>query len=147
VLADFLKKCEKPVFLSRDAIDAVVQDAGAWSGERGAETILLITVPQLQKLLKSLYYPKVITLSMPTNQLIETLHKFTISYGFAITTLHNGQIIIAQNGEVVTTDLQKTKYTPISFWDGALLMRMVCACAWNKESELYKVLSGSVLMQ
>ena len=147
VLVNFLKKSEKPIFLSRDAIDAVVQDAGAWSSEREAPTALLITVPQLQKLLRSLYYPKIVTLSMPTNQLIETLHKFTISYKLAIATLHNGQIIVAQNGSVVTMDLQKTNYSPISFWDGALLMRMACAYMWNKDLELYKALASAILMK
>ena len=116
-VVDFLKKSDKPVFLMRDAVDAVTQDAAAWSSMRDVATVILATVPQLQKLLRALYYPKIITLSMPTNQLVETLHKFTSSYDMTIATLHNGQILIAQNGEVVTMDLQKTGYTPISLWE------------------------------
>lgn len=147
VLADFLKKCEKPVYITRDAVDATTPDVMNWSTLREAETGLFLTIPQLQKLLRTLYYPKVITLSMPTNQLIECLHKFTVSYGMSLMTYHNNQLIVAQNGDVTTMELRDTDWTPISLWDGAL---MVCAAIlrlWNPNIEMRKIFATTLLMK
>lgn len=145
VLADYLKKCDKPVLLTRDAIDAATGDVMNWSVAREVETSLFLTVPQLQKLLRTLYYPKVITLSMPTNQLIEALHKFTISYTLPVMTFHNNQLIIAQNGDVITEDLRDTGWTPINLWDGALLVRAAILRAWNPNIEMRKIFASAIL--
>jgi hypothetical protein len=109
-----------------------------WS-MRDYETGLLLTMPQLQKLLRSLYYPKVITLSMPTNQLVEILHKFTLSYGISLTTFHNGLLVMAQNGEVVSQEIEGTSLTPITLWGGALITDAIVARLWNTEKPFYRV--------
>lgn len=147
VLADFLKKCEKPVYITRDAVDATTPDVMNWSTLREAETGLFLTVPQLQKLLRTLYYPKVITLSMPTNQLIECLHKFTVSYGMSLMTYHNNQLIVAQNGDVTTMELRDTDWTPISLWDGALMVRAAILRLWNPNIEMRKIFATTLLMK
>ena len=116
MIAEFLKICDKPIYLMRDAVDAAA-DVMNWSLNETPVT-LLATVPQLQKLLRTMYYPKMITLSMPTNQLVETLHKFTLSFEMTIMTFHNEQIIMAQNGEVITASMHDTGFTPINLWDG-----------------------------
>ena len=77
---------------------------------------------------------------MPTNQLIETLHKFTLSYQMSVTTFHNGLIITAQDGEVISQALTDTDYTPISLWGGQLLTRAVVARVWNSGSKFSHVL-------
>ena len=138
VFAEFMDKCAKPVFVTRDAIDAICPSVADWS-MRDGETGLFLTLPQLQKLLRTLYYPKVITLSMPTNQLVETLHKFTLSYQMSVTTFHNGLIISAQNGEVVTQEIGETEWTPVSLWSGTLLTRAVVARLWNGNTEFSHV--------
>ena len=144
--AEFMKQCDKPLFITRDAIDAVTPDVMNWAIGREGETSLLLTMPQLQKLLRTLYYPKVITLSMPTNQLIETLHKFTISYpGLALATFHNEKMVVAANGEVVTTSIRDTSYSPITIWSGALMVRMAVLTRWNETAELKKPLSSAIL--
>lgn len=130
VLSEFLNRCEKPIFMTRDTVDVVAADAGAWSMREG-ETAMLLSMPQLQKVLRAMYYPKVITLSMPTNQLIETLHKFTLSFEMTVTTFHNGQLVLARNGEVISEELSDTKWTPITLWDGVLLTRAVILRIWN----------------
>ena len=143
VFAEFMDKCQKPVFITRDAVEAVTPSATDWP-MREYETGLLLTLPQLQKLLRTMYYPKVITLSMPTNQLIETLHKFSLSYPVAIATYHNDLIVVAQNGEVVTQAISETNLTPISLWSGALLVQSVVARLWNPEKAFYKVFASSL---
>lgn len=144
--AELMKRCEKPIFLTRDAVDAAIPDVMNWGTLREVETSLLLTVPQLQKMLRTLYYPKVITLSMPTNQLIETLHKFTISYPkICLTTFHNGQLIVAQNGEVVTEELGDTNWTQITLWGGALAVYMAALRVWNLNIIGYKVASTALI--
>lgn len=145
-LAEFLRSCEKPIYITRDAVDTVTPEVADWSILREVETGLILTVPQLQKLLRALYYPKVVTLSMPTNQLIETLHKFTISYPLMpIVTAHNGQIIVAQNGNVVTEALEDTDWTQITLWGGDLVVRMAVLKIWNKSIDSYKVFASALL--
>ena len=139
MFGEFLTSYEKPVYVTRDAIEAVAPAATDW-GLREAETGLFLTMSQLQKFLRAIYYPKVVTLTMPTNQLVETLHKFTLSYPMAVTTFHNGLIISAQGGEVISQALTDTDYTPISLWGGQLLTRAVVARVWNSGSKFSHVL-------
>ena len=145
VFADFMKQCDKPLFITRDAVDAVTPDVMNWAVTREAETSLLLTMPQLQKLLRTLYYPKVVTLSMPTNQLIETLHKFTLSYELSIVTFHNNQIIVAQHGEVVTEDIKDTTWTQITLWGGTLAIQEAILKLWNSSIETRKILTSALL--
>ena len=143
VFAEFMDKCQKPVYITRDAVETVTPSAADWA-MRDYETGVLLTMPQLQKMLRTMYYPKVITLSMPTNQLVETLHKFTLSYPVVVATFHNDLIIVAEKGEVVTQQISETKLTPISLWSGALLVQAVVARLWNPEKDFYKVFSASL---
>ena len=143
VFAEFMDKCQKPVYITRDAVETVTPSAADWA-MRDYETGLLLTMPQLQKMLRTMYYPKFITLSMPTNQLVETLHKFTLSYPVAVATFHNDLIIVAEKGEVVTQQISETKLTPISLWSGALLVQAVVARLWNPEKDFYKVFSATL---
>lgn len=143
VFAEFMEKCQKPVYITRDAVEAVTPSATDWA-MREYETGLLLTMPQLQRLLRTMYYPKVVTLSQPTNQLVEILHKFTLSYPVCLATFHNDLILVAQKGEVVTQAIGETDWTPISLWGGALLTRAIVARLWNPEKDFYKVFSGAL---
>ena len=143
VFAEFMDKCQKPVYITRDAVETVTPSAADWA-MRDYETGLLLTMPQLQKMLRTMYYPKVITLSMPTNQLVETLHKFTLSYPVAVATFHNDLIVVAEKGVVVTQSISDTNLTPISIWSGALLVQVVVARLWNPEKDFYKVFSATL---
>ncbi len=146
-LAELIQKCEKPIFVTRDAVEVVTPDVMNWGVLREQETVLLLTLPQLQKLLRTLYYPKIITLSMPTNQLIETLHKFTISYPqMGLATYHNEQVIVAAGGAVISEALHDTNFTPISLWDGMLMVRMATLRLWNAAADLQKPLATAILM-
>lgn len=140
---DFMKKVDKPVFVTRDAIDAVCPGIMDWS-LREAETGLFLTMPQLQRVLRTLYYPKVITLTMPTNQLVEALHKFTLSYQMSVTTFHNGLLLMAQNGEVVTQSIADTEWTPITLWSGAPLIDAAVAWIWNNGKWFNRVFSAVI---
>lgn len=146
MMAEFLKICDKPIYLMRDAVDAAAADVMNWSLNETPVT-LLATVPQLQKLLRTMYYPKMITLSMPTNQLVETLHKFTLSFEMTIMTFHNEQIIMAQNGEVITASMHDTGFTPINLWDGKAVVDTAILQLWNPAQDTLKCMATSVVLE
>lgn len=125
----FMAESGKSVLITRDAVDLLATSGGDWL-ERDNVT-LCAALPQLQKIFRTVYYPKMIALSMPTNQLVETLHKFTITYPVSVVTYHNGQIVVAKGGGVVTTEVKDTKYTPISLWSGELAVKMAALELWN----------------
>ena len=130
----FMVQNAKPVLVTRDAVELLTNCAGDWLEKDGVT--LCATLPQLQKIFRAVYYPKMITLSMPTNQLIETLHKFTVTYPVTIATYHNEQIVVSSGGEVVTTDLKDTTYSPINLWSGELAAKMVALRLWNEGKDL-----------
>lgn len=144
LFANFMKLCDKPVFMSRDAVDVLTPDAMNW-GMREQPTAIFLTMSQLQKLLRTLYYPKVITLSMPMSQLVETLHKFTLSYGLSLVTFHEGQIIVSRDGQVISEEIGDTSYTQISLWDGGLQGRSAVLALWNREQPLERVIARALL--
>lgn len=129
VIAEFLKMTARPTLITRDAVDLVTADAEAWIMKPNLTA--LVTLPQVQKLFRAVYYPKVVTLSMPMNQLVETLHKFTLSYPATILTYHQNQIVHASQGNIVTTALSDTAYSPITLWAGDLAANIVRLQLWN----------------
>ena len=106
---------------------------------------IFATMSQLQKMLRTMYYPKVITLSMPMNQLIEALHKFTLSSGLSIVSFHEGQIVVARDGQVISEDIGDTEYTQITLWDGGLAARTAVLSLWNRELPGEKVIARALL--
>ena len=133
-VANFLKNSSSPVMLTRDTVDLVLADA---------ETILLhdklfivASLAQLQKLFRAIFYPKMLLLSQPIFPVIETLHKFTLSYPTAILTFHEGQIICAKDGRIISIPLEKTQYSPISLWSGELAGKIAVFSLFNPKSPL-----------
>jgi hypothetical protein len=121
-LTKVLSETTKPAVLVRDAIDSVADSAEEFI-EKGNIT-LVATMPQLQKLFRSLLYPKMILLSAPLMQIVETLHKFTLSYPVTILTFHQEKIIVANNGEIITTSIDSTNYKPIELFVGNLASKV-----------------------
>ena len=74
--------------------------------------VIFGSMVQLQKVFRAVYYPKMIVLSQSLVQVAEALHKFTLSYPVSLITLHNEQIVIAQNGSINVIPLNKTSYSP-----------------------------------
>ena len=124
---------EKPITISRDAVGLIA--------ENGPEKILMnenITIfgslAQMQKLLRAVYYPKMLLLSQSLVQVVEVLHKFTLSYPVGIVTLHNGQILVAKDGVVKAVPMEKSGYSPIMLWNGELAAEIVALNLYNPNS-------------
>ena len=129
-LPSALRIAEKITLLTRDTVDLIAEG----NPERllmNENLIIMASMPQMVKLLHSVYYPRMLTLTQSLMQVAETLHKFTLSYPASIVTLHNGQVLVANAGRVVAVPLEKTNYSPLSFWSGELAAKIVAMNLYN----------------
>lgn len=117
-IAEAIKNSVGEVVLTRDAIDLVLPELPNLIERDGL--FFVGSLAQIQKVFRAVYYPKVLLLSMPIMQIVEVLHKFTLSYPCTILAFHAEQIIVANQGKVITTPLEKTGFTPITLWSGNL---------------------------
>ncbi|MBR3386493.1 hypothetical protein IKG68_02915 [Candidatus Saccharibacteria bacterium] len=114
---------DKPVLITRDAVDLLAENCTELTLMREGLT-LLASMAQVVKLMRAVYYPKMVTLSQSMVQVAEALHKFTTSYPLGIVTLHNGQLLVAKDGTVNVVPLEATSLTPISLWMGEVAARI-----------------------
>ena len=134
--SDLLSYYDGPLTITRDAIDLVRNDAEAIATR--PRTMLVLSFAQLQKLFRELYYPKILTFNMPLMQLVETLHKFTITYPLTIVVLHRETLVMAHGGEVVTTEWTD----PMRIWRGTTAARAATYWLWTPSQPLEAVASS-----
>ena len=121
---------EKPLLITRDAVDLITENAN----DRmlmNENLFFFASLPQLQKLFRAVYYPKMLLMSQSLIQVAEVLHKFTLSYPISLVTLHDGQILIAKNGMVKAIELTKSGYSPMMFWNGELAAKILALNLYN----------------
>ena len=128
------EKCEHPTLLMRDAVDLALESEHfeVWIQNRNAE--VFVTISQLKKMLQTIYYPRVLNLTAPLIQVVEILHKLTLSYDVTIVTMQSEQILLAQGGKVLSVALGETKYNPLTLFDGELAINMTRLQLWNRET-------------
>lgn len=124
--------------ITRDAVD-LLRPAGEKLVNR-TQTTLVLSFAQLQKLIQSVYYPKILSFSMQLMQLVETLHKFTITYPVTIVTFHQNQLLIAHGGEVVTQEFDD----PMMIWRGSTATRAAGYLLWEPAKPL-EAITASVM--
>lgn len=140
-LAFACESAGKPTLITRDAVDSLA-NAATESVLSNENIVVMGSMVQLQKLLKAVYYPRMLMLSSPLSAVAETLHKFTLSYPVSLVTLHNGQILIAKDGVVRAIDLGKTGFSPISFWSGELAAKIVVLNLYNPNNFIDATISA-----
>lgn len=123
-----------PVLLTRDAVDLLAPSSSELLNY--PHLFLVASMAQLQKVFRAVYYPKMLMLSQPLIPVIETLHKFTLTYPVTLLTFHQGQIIVAKGGDITTTDLTMTDFSPISLWSGQLAARIAAFNLYNPNHPL-----------
>ena len=129
-----------PIIITRDAIDLVASTANDFMN--CGNLYIVASMASMQKLLRALYYPRPIMLSQPILPVVETLHKFTISYPVSVLTFHDGKIICAHNGKVATVDIEKTNFSPLSLWSGELVARLAVFATFNHNLPLESMLAA-----
>lgn len=130
---EFLSNYSRPLTVTRDAIDALLNSPSALV-ERD-NTLIVVSFAQLQKIFMKVYYPKMITFSMQLSQLVETLHKFTVTYPITVVTYHQDHIIIAHNAKVVTTKWND----PMQIWKGTVATKAATYWLWNPSKPLESI--------
>ena len=126
----FLEDYKGPLTITRDAIDLVKNNSQALVNR--PNTLIIASFAQLQKLFQSVYYPKVLTFSMQLTNLVEAMHKFTITYPVTIAVLHRESFIIAHDGEVVTTPWDN----PMLIWRGNVAAKAATYWLWTPSKPL-----------
>lgn len=139
-ITEALKNSTKPAVITRDTVDLIAPEMPALIEKPGL--IFIASMAQLQKLLRAVYYPKMLLLSMPLLPALEILHKFTLSYPCTILTFHGGNIIVAHNGKTETLPISKTNYTPLSLWSGTLAGKVAALNTWNPEKPYESTLAA-----
>ena len=127
---DFLRDYSGPLTITRDAVDLIKNSSQAIVDR--PNTLLVVSFAQLQKLFQSVYYPKILTFSMQLAQIVDALHKFTITYPIAIQVLHKEHIIVASGGEVVTSEWEN----PMAIWRGHTAARAASYWLWHPTKPL-----------
>jgi ADP-dependent NAD(P)H-hydrate dehydratase / NAD(P)H-hydrate epimerase len=135
---DFLQDYNGQLIVTRDAVD-LIKNSAATLVER-PNTLLVLAFAQVQKLFQSVYYPKILTFSMQLTQIVEALHKFTITYPVTIAVLHKEHLIVASGGNATTTTWQN----PMAIWRGSVATKAACYWLWNPEKPLEAVTASLV---
>ena len=132
---------KKPLLLTRDAIDLVVD--GKMEKILMRENLTIFgSIIQWQKVFKSVLYPKVLLASQSLVQVAEAFHKFTLSYPVQVITFHDGQILIAKNGKVAVVPLVQTKYSPLTIWNQELVSNIVGLNLYNPDKFIEATVAG-----
>ena len=126
----FIEKYTGPLVITRDAVD-LIKNSSRTLVDR-PNTLLVMSFAQLQKLFQSVYYPKVLTFSMQLTNLVEALHKFTITYPTTIAVLHRETFIIAHDGQVTTTPWEN----PMAIWRGVTAAKIATYWLWSPKKPL-----------
>lgn len=113
------------ITIARDAVDLVGQSIANVLDSPRAH--LVVSLAQLQKIARAVYYPRMISFSQGAKTTAETLHKFTITYPATITLYHDGQIYTAQDGKVYSQIFE----APIRIWNGEMSTRAAVWSIWH----------------
>lgn len=133
----FVAEYHGQLTITRDAIDLIKNNAHLIV-ER-PQTLYVASFAQLQKLFQAVYYPRVLTFGMQLAQLVDALHKFTITYPCTVVTLHKDVLVIAHSGQIVTQDFDD----PMRIWRGDVATRMSVYQLWNP-TKLLEAASSSI---
>ena len=113
-LERLLGRSPKPALITRDAVDLLRGNSAELLQRPG--TVFVLSLAQLQKMFQAVYYPKTILFSMQLTTLVETLHKFTISYPTTIVVFHQNQLVVAHDGRISTTPWEEV----MLIWRGSV---------------------------
>lgn len=128
---------DKTTVITRDAVDLL---KGAWPQLLQREhTIFIATFAQIQKLFQSVYYPRTMLFSMQLSNLVEALHKFTITYPATVVTFHQNQIAVAQAGQVSTTPWED----PMLIWRGSVAAKAAVYAV--QQTQQFQALTASLV--
>ena len=123
------------MLIARDSVDILINSFTELL-EKPNITIFA-SFNQLQKIFKNTFFPKALTFSMQFNNLVDTLHKFTLSYPCQVITLHQDNVAVSLDGEVysmpISSKINNGKVTPLRIWTGEIPAKVISYQIWNKD--------------
>ena len=131
----------KPLLITRDTVDIITKE----NPEKllmNNNCVFFASLIQLKNLLHAVYYPKMLLMNQSLVQVADILHKFTLTYGVSLITFHNGQILIAKNGNVCAIPLEKTSYSVITIWNGILAGKILAFNLYNPDNFIKATISA-----
>ncbi len=134
----FIKDYKGPLVITRDAIDLLKNTSSSLVDR--PDTLLVVSFAQLQKLFRSVYYPKVLTFSIQLTNLIEAIHKFTITYPITIAVMHQNAMLVASGGEVTSTPFDE----PMKIWRGQTATTATVYWLWSPTKTLESVTASLI---
>ena len=138
--SEAISECPGGVVVTRDTVDLVSSEMENLI--MNEKLTIVGSLAQVQKVFKAVYYPRMILLSQPLSQVIETLHKFTLSYPLSLMTFHEGFVLVARNGKVYSVALSKTKYSPLTLWSGEVAAKASVYLMFNGTHPVESLLAG-----
>lgn len=118
---------EARAIIARDTVDLLVYDAEVILNR--PRCVLVVSLAQFQKIARAVFYPRVVTFSQGVRQVAETLHKFTITYPATIVLFHDDNLIVANQGEVVSQSFDE----PMRIWNGEIPTRVAAWLVWQDD--------------
>lgn len=107
LLENFLEKFDGQATLTKDAADLMCQQP--ISILHRPDTTLVLAMGQLRQLAGEAHFPRAFTTEMGLVQLVENLHEFTKRFSLNVVTKHQGQYVVAVDGQVSTTKFKTDK--------------------------------------
>lgn len=135
---EFVRDYKGPLVITRDTIDLLKNDFEVLANREN--TVMIASFAQLQKFFQYLYYPKVLTFSMQLTNLVEAVHKFTITYPINIVVFHKDLLIVASNGSVTTTPCAD----PMRIWKGETATKAAAYWLWNPSKPLESITASLI---
>lgn len=109
LLENFLEKYSGQVTITNDVADLVCRQP--LSVLHRDKTLLVLAIGQLRELGSAAHFARAFTGDMGVVQLVEALHEFTKRFASNIIVKHQGQIVLAIDGQVCTTTCKTEKPT------------------------------------
>ena len=109
LLEQFVTKYTGQLTLTQDAADYFTKNPAALLAR--ADSLLVISFAQLQKMASAARFPAAFTFGMDFLRLVDTLHEFSQTYPAAIIVKHLQTIFVAVAGQVSTTKLSEDPET------------------------------------
>jgi len=107
LIEKFLTKTPAAVTLTKDAVDYATSTPHTVLNRE--DTLLVLSLSQLQRLGIAAKFTKPITFSMDLLHLVEWLHEFTLEHRPYIIVKHLDNLLVAVNGQVSNTVLKEDK--------------------------------------
>lgn len=75
---------------------------------------------------------------MQLMQLVDIVHKFTLTYPVTIVTFHQSQLIVAHGGNVITQEFDE----PMAIWRGTTATKAASYLLWTPQKPLEAIVTS-----